>query len=55
MGIFNSFHKIFNKREDPSVTPPINDVLLKALIDGEAITREKALTIPSVSAAVDFI
>ena len=44
------------KREtDPEITPPVSDVLLKALISGEAITREKALTLPAISGAVDFI
>ena len=37
------------------ITPPISDVLLQALINGETITREKALTLPAVSGAVDFI
>ena len=32
-----------------------DDVLLQALLDGETITREHALTIPAVSGAVDFI
>lgn len=32
-----------------------SDVLLQALINNEAITREKALTLPAVSGAVDFI
>lgn len=53
----------FRKREDPentqnvtqNVTPTVDDVLLQALLDGEAITREKALTLPAVSGAVDFI
>jgi HK97 family phage portal protein len=33
----------------------IDDVLLKAILMGEEITREKALTLPAVSGAVDFI
>lgn len=37
------------------VTPPISDVLLSALIHNETITRDKALTLPAVSGAVDFI
>ncbi len=32
-----------------------DDVLLKALLNCETITREKAMTIPAVSGAVDFI
>ena len=62
MGFFNRTEKP-KQRDEPiteirnvqDVTPPINDVLLKALINGETITREKALTLPAVSAAVDFI
>lgn len=52
MGLFTR-----NKREEekPTVEPPISDALLKALIEGETITREKALTLPAVSGAVDFI
>jgi HK97 family phage portal protein len=43
-------------RDAPAeVTPPVSDALLKALISGETITREKALTLPAVSGAVDFI
>lgn len=33
----------------------VDDVLLKALLNDEPITREKAMTIPAVSGAVDFI
>lgn len=43
-------------RDDSSeTTPQVSDVLLQALINGEAITREKALTLPAVSGAVDLI
>lgn len=43
-------------RDDQNeVTPPVSDVLLKALLNNEVITREKALTLPAVSGAVDFI
>lgn len=41
-----------HKRE---VEPIVDDILLKALLNSETITREKALTLPSVSGAVDFI
>lgn len=37
------------------ITPPVDDVLLSALIKGETITREKAMTLPAVAGAVDFI
>ena len=49
MGIRNIF-----KRE-ANLTPEVNDVLLKALLGSETITREKALTLPAVSGAVNFI
>lgn len=53
MGIFS---KLFRTREEPpGGEPQIDDVLLKALLRGETITREKALTLPAVSGAVDFI
>lgn len=47
MGIF--------RRRETEVTPPVSDLLLRALLDGETITREHAMTIPAVSGAVDFI
>lgn len=52
MGLFDFF-----KRDDPTPTvePPVSDLLLKALLNSEPITREKALTLPAVSGAVDFI
>ena len=53
MGLFD-----FMKKRDttiPVTTPEVDDVLLQALINGEAITREKAMTLPAVAGAVDFI
>ena len=41
--------------ETPEISPPVSDVLLKALLSNEVITREKAMTLPAVSGAVDFI
>lgn len=38
-----------------NTTPVVSDVLLQALLNSEAITREQALTLPAVSGAVDFI
>lgn len=52
MGIFDFMKKRTTQTE---VTPPVDDVLLQALLNGETITREKALTLPAVSSAVDFI
>lgn len=51
MGVFSRFRK----RDEEEVSPPVSDVLLQALLNGETITREKALTLPAVSGAVDFI
>lgn len=59
MGLFDRFRK----RDDNSTTdttteqttPVVSDVLLQALLNSEAITREQALTLPAVSGAVDFI
>lgn len=64
MGILN----IFRTRDDssptgqetPTTTPPttepeVDDVLLNALLRGDPITRQQAMTIPAVSAAVNFI
>ena len=52
LGLFN---RIFKRDTNTNVTPPIDDVLLQALINGETITREKAMTLPAVAGAVDFI
>lgn len=51
MGLFD----FLNRRAEIPITPPVDDVLLKALLDGEPITREQALMLPDVSGAVDFI
>lgn len=51
MGFFNR-----HKRDAETVTKPqANDVLLRALLSGEPIDRQKAMTLPAVSGAVDFI
>lgn len=49
---------IFNRRTNETervITDQVTDALLRALIGNEAITREKALTLPAVSGAVDLI
>lgn len=51
MGFFDRFKK--RDREVDANT--VDDVLLKAILNGEAIKREDALTLPAVSGAVDFI
>ena len=60
MGLFDIFFRNNTEEEKrsnelPEVSPPCDDVLLKALLNNETITREKALTLPSVNGAVDFI
>lgn len=52
MGLFNR-----NKRntEAPAPEPQASDVLLRALLTGEPINRQKAMMLPAVSAAVDSI
>ena len=55
MGLFNFMKKRDSNNTLPTTTPEVNDVLLQALLNGEAITREKAMTLPAVAGAVDFI
>ena len=51
MGLFD-----FIKKRDREVDPStVDDVLLRAILSGEPISREDALTLPAVSGAVDFI
>lgn len=47
----------FWKRKKPEQERDIDvsDTLLQAILNGETITREKAMTLPAVSGAVDFI
>ena len=47
--------KIKNKINLNDQSVRLDDVLLSALLNNETITRDKALTLPSVSGAVDFI
>lgn len=51
MGFFDKF----KKRDTAVDANTVDDVLLKAILNGEAISREDALTLPAVSGAVDFI
>ena len=61
MAIFDFLRKRDDTGDNTAAAPvtpaetPVDDVLLKALLSGEPITREQAMTIPAVSAAVDFI
>ena len=47
--------KLFNRHKNEISTDSIDDVLLKALLQGQTIDREKALTLPAVTKAVSFI
>ena len=57
MALFNLFKRDnSNTNTDPQPQEQIvDDVLLKALLNNETITREKAMTLPCVNGAVDFI
>lgn len=60
MKIWDKITGLINRRTEhesisEEVVPPVSDVLLQALINNEEITREKALTLPAVSGAVDLI
>lgn len=50
MGIFSR-----NKREEVIDTTQVDDLLLRALLQGGKVDRETALSIPTVSACVDLI
>ena len=43
------------QKRDAPLTPPVSDVLLRALLEGQTITREQAMTLPAVAGAVDLI
>lgn len=53
MGLFDFMRK--REATEQTVTPHVDDVLLKALLNNETITREKAMTLLPISGAVDFI
>lgn len=55
-----NFLNLFRTREEPKqelteLQPSVDDVLLQALLSGDTITREKALTLPAVAGSVDFL
>ena len=53
---FNFFKKLVNTAEETNVDENnVDDVLLKAIMAGEEITRKEALMIPAVSSAVGLI
>lgn len=49
------FHRNKRDTEAPAPEPQVSDVLLRALLKGEPINRQKAMMLPAVSAAVDFV
>lgn len=51
MGLFD----LFKTRDREVDVNTVDDVLLRAILNGEAIKREDAMTLPAVSGAVDFI
>lgn len=53
MGLFS----MFRKRNETKINSDdiVNDVLLKAMLKGEKIDKDKALSLPAVSSAVDRI
>ena len=58
MGWFDVFKRDTTPNNTEPQTQPeeiVDDVLLKALLNGETITREKVMTLPCVNGAVDFI
>ena len=55
MGLFEFFRKRDKGTQSAQITPPIDDVLLQAILNGETISREEAMTLPAVAGAVDFI
>lgn len=61
MGLFDFLRRRDNTQtttentNQTETTPAVNDLLLQALLNDNPITREQALTIPTVSGAVDFI
>lgn len=58
MGLIDRAKELFAPKNEANINDPtveIDDVLLSALINGEKITKDKALMLPAVSDAVDFI
>ena len=55
MGLFNFFRKRDVETTETPKEESATDVLLKAMLRGEKIDKEKALSLPAVSSAVDRI
>lgn len=43
------------RAEETTVTPPVDDVLLQALLGRSSITKSEALSIPSVQSSINFV
>ena len=43
------------ERATEEIAPPVDDVLLRALLGGTTITKKEALNIPSVKSCINFI
>ena len=55
MGIIDKFKYKFKNLSASEISKELDDPILRALFGGEEITREKAMSIPSVSSNVDLI
>ena len=53
--LFEEEERDDSETEQSNIEPEIDDVLLRALLNGETISRDKAMMIPAVSGSVDFI
>lgn len=49
------FRKKEERADETTVEPPVDDVLLRALLGSSAVTKENALNIPSVKSCINFI
>lgn len=49
------FSRKKEERADTAITPPVDDVLLKAMLGTSTITKAEALNIPSVKSCINFI
>lgn len=54
-GLYMALFDFIKKRDTQVDASTVEDVLLRAIINGEEIKREDALTLPAVSGAVDLI
>jgi hypothetical protein len=55
LGIISNLKYRFKNLSAEEISKELDDPILRALVGGETITREKAMSIPSVSSNVDLI